>query len=82
MPGFQPLSHRYMISAFVFATRIVQFLFYLNPEFQASHFGDCTGQFVSDLVENPEDLFSLFGAQLALSIKMVTKPLQSNHMHS
>ena len=24
------------ISAFVFATRIVQFLFYLNPKFQAS----------------------------------------------
>ena len=29
--GNQPL-----ISAFVFATRIVQFLFYLNPKFQAS----------------------------------------------
>ena len=25
-----------LISAFVFATRIVQFLFYLNPKFQAS----------------------------------------------
>ena len=27
-----------LISAFVFATRIVQFLFYLNPKFQASSF--------------------------------------------
>ena len=25
-----------LISAFVFATRIIQFLFYLNPKFQAS----------------------------------------------
>ena len=30
-----------LISAFVFATRIVQFLFYLNPKFQAS-----TGSFL------------------------------------
>ena len=27
-----------LISAFVFATRIVQFVFYLNPQFQASSF--------------------------------------------
>ena len=35
-----------LISAFVFATRIVQFLFYLNPKFQAS------SSFVSDLDGN------------------------------
>ena len=29
-------ASRKLISAFVFATRIVQFLFYLNPKFQAS----------------------------------------------
>ena len=47
-----------LISAFVFATRIVQFLFYLNPKFQVSVFIDCTGRFVSDLVRNPKDQFS------------------------
>ena len=36
-----------LISAFVFATRIVQFFFYLNLKFQAS-----TGWFVSDLFGN------------------------------
>ena len=30
-----------LISAFVFATRIVQFLFYLNPKFQASSYFLC-----------------------------------------
>ena len=30
-----------LFSAFVFATRIVQFLFYLNPKFQASSFLLC-----------------------------------------
>ena len=30
-----------LISAFVFATRIVQFLFYLNPKFQASSSSLC-----------------------------------------
>ena len=29
-------GNRMLISAFVFAARIVQFLFYLNPKFQAS----------------------------------------------
>ena len=32
----QLCGNRELISAFVFATRIVQFLFYLNPKFQAS----------------------------------------------
>ena len=30
-----------LISAFVFATRLVQFLFYLNPKFQASSYFLC-----------------------------------------
>ena len=50
-----------LISAFVFATRIVQLLFFLNPKFQAS-----TGQFVSDLVGNPEYRFSRVAAQIVL----------------
>ena len=52
-----------LISAFVFATRIVQFLFFLNPKFQASsRLCDCTGRFVSDLVGHPEDPFSRVAA--------------------
>ena len=40
-----------LISAFVLATRIVQFLYFLNPKFQAQTiFCDCTGWFVLDLV--------------------------------
>ena len=36
-----------LISVFVFATRIVQSLFFLNPKIQASAcFCDCTGRFV------------------------------------
>ena len=34
--GNREADHAKLISAFVFATRIVQFLFYLNPKFQAS----------------------------------------------
>ena len=34
--GNREADHRELISAFIFATRIVQFLFYLNPKFQAS----------------------------------------------
>ena len=34
--GTDQLVTTKLISAFVFATRIVQFLFYLNPKFQAS----------------------------------------------
>ena len=44
-----------LISAFVFAEGIVQFLFFLNPKFQAS---SGTGQFVSDLVEITMFVFS------------------------
>ena len=54
-----------LISAFVFATRIVQFLFFLNPKFQASSLGfcDCRCRFVSDMVGNPEARFSHVAAQ-------------------
>ena len=47
-----------LISAFVFATWIVQSLFYLNPKSQDSILCGCTARFVSDLVGNPEDRFS------------------------
>ena len=54
-----------LISAFVFATRIVQFLYFLNPKFQASsHLRNCTGQFVSDMVVNSEDRFSRVAAHI------------------
>ena len=50
-------SHRTAVySAFVFASLIVQSLFFLNPKFQA-FFRDCTDRFVSDLVGNPKDRF-------------------------
>ena len=54
-----------LICAFVFATRIEQFLLYLYPKFQAASC-HCTGMFVSDLV-NLEDRFSRVAANLVLS---------------
>ena len=54
-----------LISAFVFATRIVQSLFFLSPKFQRlAIFCGCTARFVSDLVGNPEDRFSHNEAQI------------------
>ena len=48
-----------LISLFVFATWIVQSLFYLNPNFKPlAIFCGFTAWFVSDLVGNPEDWFS------------------------
>ena len=44
-----------LISAFVFAIRIVQSLFFLKP-LAISY--DCKARFASDLVGNPEDRFS------------------------
>ena len=45
-----------LISAFVFATQIVLFLFFINPKFPKplSFFFDSTGQFVWDLVGKPQ----------------------------
>ena len=57
-----------LISVFVFTTQIVQSLYFLNLEFQASRsscvFCGCTARFVSDLVGNPEDRFSHNKAQI------------------
>ena len=46
-----------LISTFIFAIGIVQFLFVFNPKFRATFFCDCTDQLVSDLVGNPEGCF-------------------------
>ena len=54
-----------LISAFVFATRIVQSLYFLNFKL-LDIFCGCTAWFVSDLVENPEDRFSQNEAQILL----------------
>ena len=56
-------SHEAEISDFVFATQIVQSLYFLNPKVQASSFCGCTSRFVSDLVGTPEDRFSHNEAQ-------------------
>ena len=45
-----------LISVFVFATRIIQSLYFLNFKHLAIFF-DCTARFVLDLVGNPEDRF-------------------------
>ena len=50
-----------LISAFVFATRIVQFLCSFKL---LACFYDCTGRFESDLVRNPEDRFSSVAAHI------------------
>ena len=48
-----------LISAFVFAIRIVHFLFYLNTKFQASsHLLSLCSLICVDLIGNPEDRFS------------------------
>ena len=53
----------------VFATRIVQFFFYLNPKFQVlTIFSDCIGRFVQDPVGNPEDRFSRVAAHILACI--------------
>ena len=72
--GFLPMRKQkeqiavtaHLISAFVFATRIVQFLFYLYPKFQDAFLCGCIGQFVSDLVGNPEDRFSCAEAYMII----------------
>ena len=46
------------LRAFVFATLIVQSLYFLNPKFQASsHLRSCTAWFVSDQVGNHNVIF-------------------------
>ena len=66
--GFMCLTAQ-LICAFVFATQILQFLFFLNPKFQASshllwlHRSVCVG-----LVGNPEDRFSRIAAHFTTSL--------------
>ena len=58
-----------LISTFVFATRIVQFFFYLKYKVQASSLYDCIDCFVSDLVGNPYDRFPCVAAHFMLRFK-------------
>ena len=54
-----------LISAFVFATQMVQCLYFLNPNFPTLViFCACTARFGSDLVGNPEDVFSRSGSHI------------------
>ena len=60
------------ISAFVFASRIVQLPYFLNPKFPAlSYFCNCTGWFVSGLLGNPEAQFSYIVMIVGLCIVRV-----------
>ena len=80
-----------LISAFVFATRIVQFLFYLNPKFQASSSFLCLYKLICvGPVRKPHCWFSHEAAQMILIIQVfidVCKPSQQffgnlGHSHS
>ena len=63
-----------LIRAFVFATHIVPFLFYLYPNFMIlAFFSVCISKFVSDLVGNPKDLFSCIEDQVITVTDKVTK---------
>ena len=55
---------------FVFATQIEQYLYFLNPKFQASRVLFCgsTAQFVLDLVGNTEERFSHDAAHVFWSL--------------
>ena len=70
-----------LISAFVFATQIVQSIYYLNPStihllpksenFKLlAIFCGCTAWSVSDLVGNPEDRFSHNEAHMWSAVEM------------
>ena len=50
----------HLISGFVFATKIVEFLYFLNPKI----FCGFTARFVSNLVRNPKDRVSHEKAQM------------------
>ena len=52
-------------SAFVFATRIVHLLYFVNPKVPVSSLLLCLYSSVSDLVGNPEDRFSRVTVQLS-----------------
>ena len=58
-------SNREADQQLCFVIRIIQFLYYLNPKFQASsHLLWLYSPVVSDLVGNPEDRFSQNEAQI------------------
>ena len=60
-------SNAKLISAFVFATRIVQFLFYLNPKFQVSSSFLCLYSPVCvGLVRKPHCWFSHEAAHITI----------------
>ena len=64
-----------LISAFVFSTRIVQFLFYLNPNFQASSSFLCLYRPVCvGPVQKPHCWFSHKAAQFNLSFPSSESP--------
>ena len=59
-----------LISAFVFATRIVQFLFYLNPKFQAPSFVLCLYRLVCvGPVRKQHSWFSHEAAQMVVNLE-------------
>ena len=60
----------HLISVFVFATQIVQFLFFLNTKFLA--ICSCTGRSVSDLIVNPEDRFYRIVAHILVNKFILT----------
>ena len=60
---------RKLISAFVFASRIIQSLYFLNTKFHVIFCG-CTARFMSDQVGNPEDrFFSQRGSYKVIMLK-------------
>ena len=77
-----------LISAFVFATQIVQFFFFLNPKFQASN---CIQWLHSPVCVGPgrkprRPVFSQRGSSLTVSVRSqvsdelhVTLPAQANY---
>ena len=58
-----------LISAFVFSTLIVQFLYFVNPKFPASShlISACTARFVSNLFE--KHIVGFFMSQLLYSFE-------------
>ena len=63
-----------LISAFGLATKIVNFLYFLNLKFQtSSHLLYLTAGFVTDLVGNPEDRFSQDVAHMMIIIMIKTR---------
>ena len=68
-----------LISAFVFATRIVQSLFYLYPKFQASHIFLCLCSLICvGPVQKPHCWFSHEAAHLSLNLTSKLKLLTGN----